>query len=153
MFDLQQRRLPAGGDELRVRIGAMIQRARTVRCPDDHRVVGPAGSKVAICRIQALMAARGLTTHDLAVATGRKHTTVRAWFQRAHNRVPHDDVLLSMLLTLFRVPLPVLLDSGEPCAVQYVKAGGAAMAGISRQQMARIVAHVVPRDRRQTADA
>ncbi|WP_346054963.1 MULTISPECIES: helix-turn-helix domain-containing protein [Amycolatopsis] len=105
----------------RFRADALLRRARVVRC---HGTGHEAG-RVAPCRVRALVTARGLTAAQLATATGRREATVQGWL---HGRlVPGDEDTLLALARLFRVDLPALVDSGEPCPVQYVRAACAAL--------------------------
>jgi transcriptional regulator with XRE-family HTH domain len=69
------------------------------------------------------MAARGLTANDVAAATGLKSSSVQRWLYG--RKAPAGDDLLARLATLFKVDFGTLLDSGEPCPVQYIKAADA----------------------------
>jgi hypothetical protein len=109
----------------RLRAGAVLQRARVVRCRGlDHDNLDLHRNATA-CRVRALLAARGVTVAELARATGRREATVLGWL---HGRaVASDERTLQALAALFGVGLPALLDSGEPCPVQYVRAACAAL--------------------------
>lgn len=109
----------------RLRAGAVVQRARVVRCRGlDHDTLELHRGATA-CRVRALLAARGVTAAELARATGRREATVQGWL---HGRaVPSGEPTLQALAALFGVGLPALLDSGEPCPVQYVRAACAAL--------------------------
>ncbi|SFA74106.1 Helix-turn-helix domain-containing protein [Amycolatopsis marina] len=72
------------------------------------------------------MAARGLTVTDVAITTGLKASSVQRWLYG--RKAPASDELLTQLATLFRVDFAALLDSGEPCATQYVRAADAVLA-------------------------
>lgn len=108
----------------RTRLTAVLQRARGARCRGlDHD--SSLHRRPTACRVRALVAARGLTASDLARITGRREATVRGWL---HGKpLPGDEDTLLRLAGLLRVDLPAVLDSGEPCEVQYVRAACAAL--------------------------
>ncbi|GAB2971747.1 helix-turn-helix domain-containing protein [Amycolatopsis acidiphila] len=109
----------------RLRAGAVLQRARVVHCRGLDHATPELHRNATACRVRALLAVRGLTAAQLAGATGRREATVQGWL---HGRaVPSDEHTLRTLAALFGVGLPALLDSGEPCPVQYVRAACAAL--------------------------
>lgn len=108
------------------RKAAVLRRAQSAQCRQDHNGATDGPRRAASCRIRALMAARGLTATDVAVATGLKATSVQRWLYG--RKAPAGDDLLAQLATVFRVDFAALLDSGEPCASQYIKATNAVLA-------------------------
>jgi transcriptional regulator with XRE-family HTH domain len=110
----------------RLRAGALLQRARVVRCRGvDRHDTTDLHRRATACRVRALLAARGLTAGQLAQAAGRREATVQGWL---HGRqIPSDEDTLLTLARLFRVDLAAILDSGEPCPVQYIRAACAAL--------------------------
>lgn len=104
----------------------MLRRAHATNCGQSHDGAVDGPRRAASCRIRALMAARGLTAADVAAATGLKASSVQRWLYG--RKAPASDELLTQLATLFRVHFAALLDSGEPCATQYVRATDAVLA-------------------------
>lgn len=109
----------------RSRLTAVVERARSARCRGlSHDALGP-HRRPAPCRVGALITLRGLTAPELARVTGRREATVLGWLRG--KRLPSDEDTLLRLAGLLRVDLPALLDSREPCPVQYVRAACAAL--------------------------
>ncbi|WP_116050779.1 helix-turn-helix domain-containing protein [Amycolatopsis palatopharyngis] len=108
------------------RRAAVLRRAHAAQCRQGHDGIADGTRHAASCRIRALMAARGLTATDVAAATGLKASSVQRWLYG--RKAPSGDDLLAKLATVFAVDFGALLDSGEPCATQYVRAAEAVLA-------------------------
>jgi hypothetical protein len=108
------------------RRAAVLRRAHAARCGQGHEGVTDGTRHAASCRIRALMAVRGLTATDVAAATGLKASSVQRWLYG--RKAPAGEDLLAQLATLFGVEFAALLDSGEPCPTQYVRATEAVLA-------------------------
>lgn len=118
------------------RATAAVRRAPGSACRVDHAEQTGGGFRVAGCRVAALLAVRGVTLVDVAARTGHRPDTVRAWCVGTARVTAEDAASLAVFL---RVPLAALADSGERCAVQYVRATCAALPGYRPGDVAALV--------------